>query len=199
MDPKKWGATVWWWLQWLAYQVDTTIHSMRVQGLVDKTATKIQTDMIKSFTSYVNTLGEFLLPCRSCQESTRIFLHHAPSKNILKHFATNNTPVTSIWIFELHNLVNMKLRRPTWTLKQLADLQSSGSFQEFPFENLSYIESCIQYCLPKWPHRKRRFTQAFREFLAPLLLQLAGYSRYNNLTSKQQADAQRVAVKYARL
>lgn len=200
MDPKKWGPTVWWFLQWMAHQVDSTVSSMRLQGFVDNTATNIQTKMIKTFTHFMDAFGEFLLPCRSCQESTRVFLRHVPSRHVMKQFSAHHTPMTSEWIFSLHNMVNTKLHKPQWTLAQLQDMRQSSEFQDFPVaQNVLFIEKCIQYCLTKWPNKRRRFVQVFREFLAQLFLSLYTYNAYNTLTQKQATELLALSRRYSGL
>lgn len=197
MDPKKWGPTVWWFLQWMAHQVDSTIISMRQQGYVNKTATILQTKMLKDFTQFVNVLSEHLLPCRSCQESTRVFLRHLSSRNVMRQFAQTAVPLASEWIFGLHNMVNMKLKKPTWTLDQLYNMRQSSDFQDFPVaQNVGFIEKCIQYCLStKWPHKRRKFVQAFREFLSQLLWIL--YSHSPVLSKSQQTHLLQLIRRYS--
>ncbi len=185
MDPKKWGPTVWWFLEWLANKVDTTITSLRAQGHIDKSATNIQLQLLKRYVSFVESLGRNLIPCRTCQDSTKVFLRVLPGKRLVKQFQTTQISGVAQWIFQLHNLVNTKLRKPQWTIDQFNDYRSSNEFQVFPMQNLQYIESCIQYCLTKWPQRRKQFTQTFSEFLSPLLLDLHTYSNYANISAGQ--------------
>jgi len=200
MDPKKWGPTVWWFLQWMAHQVDSTIMSMRLQGHVDNTATNIQGKLLKQYTQVVDSLGEFLLPCRSCQESTKIFLKHIPSKNVMRQFNTLHVPLASEWVLSLHNLVNTKLQKPQWSTAQLADMRSSSEFQDFPVaKNVMFIEQCIRYCLTKWPNKKRKFVQVFREYLAQLFLTLYTYGAYTSMNKTQSKHLLDLSRRYAGL
>ncbi len=185
MDPKKWGPTFWWFLEWLGTKVDTTIVSMRAHGHVDKSATNIQQQLLKRFTQFVDLLGRQLLPCRTCQDSTKVFLRLLATKNVMKQFQNTAIPTASQWVFQLHNLVNKKLGKPGLTSNEFRDYRSSNEFQNFPMQNLQYIESCILYCLTKWPQRKKLFTQAFSEFLSPLLLELYSLSQFTNATTAQ--------------
>jgi hypothetical protein len=196
MDPVKWGAPLWWLLQWLANKVDTTIVSMRAQGLVDNSATKIQAELLRLLTEFVNKVGQHLLPCLSCQKSTRVFLGVLPSRDVLKQFQTTKRPASIAWLFQLHNLVNIKLKKPQMSVKDFSEYQSSAAFQAFPFENLEYIESCMLYCIPKWPRRKAVFVQAFAQYLSPLLLQLHTLAPYANVTSAQQKALLSFAQRY---
>lgn len=196
MDPKKWGPTVWWFLEWLADKVDTTIFVMRENGHTDKTATNIQLAMLKQFTQFVELLGRQLLPCRTCQDSTKVFLRTASGKNVIKHFQATHQSMASEWLLHLHNLVNAKLKKPRWTLEQAHKYQSSSKFQAFPLQqNLQFIEAAILYCLTKWPQRKRFFTQAFSEFLSPLFVSLFQLSP--TLSPTQRRDLAQFSQRYA--
>lgn len=197
MDPKKWGPTVWWFLEWLANKVDTSIMVMRENGFVDKSATNIQLSMLKNYTQFVELLGKQLLPCRTCQDSTKVFLRLTSPKTVVKQFQSSSIPTASLWLLQLHNLVNTKLKKPKFSVDQAQKYQSSNKFQAFPLQNLQFIESSILYCLAKWPQRKRFFVQAFSEFLSPLLLFL--YQFAPNLTPTQRKSLLTFAQRYAHI
>lgn len=165
---------------------------MRAQGLVDNSATKLQAELLRLFTRFVDTVGQHLLPCLSCQKSTRKFLAILRSDKIVKEFQTTHRPTSIAWLYQLHNLVNMKLNdpernnKPQMPVKEFLEYQSSPEFQAFPMTNLEFIESCILYCLPKWPRRKNVFVQAFSQYLSPLFLYLHTLAPFANVTSTQK-------------
>lgn len=194
MDPKKWGPTFWWFLDWLANKVDASIMVMRENGFVDKSATNIQSSMLKQYTQFVELMGKQLLPCRTCQDSTKVFLRLTGGKQVLKQFQSSSTPTASLWLLQLHNLVNTKLKKPRWSVDQAMKYQQSTKFQSFPLQNLQFVESAILYCLTKWPQRKRFFVQAFSEFLSPLLFSM--YQFAPNLTPTQRKSILQFAQRY---
>ncbi len=167
---------------------------MRANGHTDKSATNIQLSMLKHYTQFVDVLGKQLLPCRTCQDSTKVFLRLSGGKSVLKQFQTSSTPTTTLWLLQLHNMVNTKLKKPRWSLDQAMKYQSSTKFQAFPLQNLQFIESAILYCLTKWPQRKKFFVQAFSEFLSPLLLLVYQFSP--NLTPAQRKSLLQFAQRY---
>lgn len=194
MDPKKWGSTFWWFLQWLANKVDATIHS--TQQLSDR---NIQSRLLKRFTQFVELFGTELIPCRSCQDSTKLFLKHLPGKTVVRYFQSTGVSTASLWIYQLHNLVNTKLNKSQMTAEEFKHFETSNEFQEFPIANLQYIESCILYCLQKWPQRKRRFVAIFSEFLSPILFELSVNGQFANMSSRQSTDLLHYAKRYSNI
>lgn len=194
MDPKKWGPTFWWFLEWLANKIDSSVMVMRENGHTDKSATNIQLSMLKQFTQFVDVLGRQLLPCRTCQDSTKVFLRLTSPKQVIKQFQSSSIPTASLWLLQLHNLVNVKLKKPRFSIDQSIKYQSSTKFQAFPLQNLQFVESAILHCLTKWPQRKRFFVQAFSEFLSPLLFSV--YQFAPNLTPAQRKSLLEFAQRY---
>jgi|SRR5579872_6556150 len=191
MNPEEWGNTVWWELHWLANKVDTVIVSMRAHTPLDKSAAKIQTDLLKMFVLYVKNLGEKLLPCKTCQKSTTKFLNETflhPS-NVLKDFQKTGVPKASAWMYQLHNLVNLKLNKPQLSVADFAKHQRLPAFQDIPLQSvLAYVEAAIRHCMPKWPQRKRTFQETFTKYLSPLLLSLHTHAEFANINSAQVKD-----------
>lgn len=186
MDPKRWGPTFWWFLHWMAHEVDATITSMRQHGLVEKTATNFQTTLLKSFIQFVERLGVHLLPCHTCQKSTRVFLSIVPGKGVLKKFSTQFIPSASDWIFELHNMVNIKLSKPPFTVDQFTALRNSISFQNANLLQMwSFVRQSVENCLHKWPQRRRLFEQLVIN-LKQIFTQLRYLDAYNTLSTEQR-------------
>lgn len=197
MDPKKWGATTWWFEHWLANKVDTTINSMRAQGFVGESDTKIQTELLKLFVDFVGPFNEQLLPCQSCQKSTRVFLRILPPKQILKTFHIQHTSTASDLLFRLHNVVNQKLRKRPFSAAEFNDFITSNEFQTFPLQNLEFVEAAILHCLNKWPNKRKTFVSVFSKYLAPLLWHLHTYAAFGNMTSAQKKTLLTLAQRFA--
>ena len=193
MDPAKWGATTWWFEHWLANKVDSVIMSSRAQGHVGESDTKFQLDLLKLFVDFIVPFNEELIPCQSCQKSSRVFMRVLSPKDILKTFRSTHQPTASRFVHDLHNIVNQKLKKPQFTPEQFHDFSSSTEFQTFPLANLEYIASAIEHCLNKWkiPRKHKLFVTAFSKYLAPLLVSLHNNASLANLTSAQRQYLQR--------
>jgi hypothetical protein len=198
MDPSEWGKIFWWEFHWLANKVDTIIVSMRARGEQDNSDTKLQTELLRLFVTYVRHVGEELLPCMTCQSSTKVFLKVLPPAQVLKDFQRTKIPMASAWIFQLHNLVNVKLKTTQLSVRDFAKHQRQPAFQALPVKQvLGFVESAIRYCMPKWPRRKKTFEETFSKFLSPLLFALHTYAPYANISSKQLTDLETFGRRYA--
>jgi len=106
--------------------------------------------------------------------------------NKVKHtFDTHQIPMASIWIYNLHNLVNLKLNKPQFSMQEFDTYVRSNEFQAFPLSNLQFIESAILYCLRQWPSKRSVFTHVFSNQLSPLLRSLHTYREFANISSTQ--------------
>jgi hypothetical protein len=193
-NPKRWGPPTWWFLHWLANKVDGTIASLRAQGHTSQSDTKIQQTMLQQFISFASKLGAQLLPCHTCQTSTRTFLKLLP--NVVKTFQTLKQSTASNWVFQLHNIVNQKLKKPVCSVQECVDFTSSVDFQSFPLQNIKFIEESILYCLGQWPRKRQTFTTTFRDSLSPLLWTLHNFSAFANISSTQSKALASFAERY---
>lgn len=66
----------------------------------------------KQYMEFFHSLKN-VLPCKACRESFTDFVENDPEVKIrVKHFKSRDT--LGRWVFDLHNKVNKKLKKPTY-------------------------------------------------------------------------------------
>lgn len=93
MKPETWGPFFW-----------NTLHS--VAAGYPKTPTKDEKNEYKDF---FLSFGK-VLPCEECRDNFKEMMSQHPLED--SHLENNET--ISIWVFELHNMVNNKLGKPKY-------------------------------------------------------------------------------------
>lgn len=94
-NPKVWGPKLWKKLHTITFDYPDHIDpnnpdDMRLKNQVKKLFTELKTG----------------IPCKDCRKSYRLFIKRRPIDNRLDSMAS-----LSRWLYEIHNMVNAKLRK----------------------------------------------------------------------------------------